>query len=214
MIKTSDRVFSKNIPLTLFERFVCERELETEQNCNILTPTLLAITAFLLRSPGLLNWKPGGQASLGHVLIPASSPKWSVHQLVWSPTATAQSGAWGPTLLGAGFLYRILSPTDLVSKLTDFLSSPSYMIVPRQPSFRRHNRTHSARPRSRLYSDIPWADAPIIYISAFPILIAWPGRRSIYNRCSSVQHLVRLNLDPTLESPALLYIQHAVFHIF
>ena len=43
MIKTSDTVFQKNIPLTLFESFVCERELETEQNCNILTPTLMAI---------------------------------------------------------------------------------------------------------------------------------------------------------------------------
>ena len=42
----------------------------------------------------------------------------------------AQLGARGPTLLGAGFLYRILSPTGLVSKLTDFLSSPSYIIVP------------------------------------------------------------------------------------
>ena len=41
-------------------------ELETEQNCNILTPTLVAITAFLSRSPGLLNRWPGGQASLGH----------------------------------------------------------------------------------------------------------------------------------------------------
>ena len=37
------------------ERVVCERELETEQNCNILTPTLMAITAFLSRTPGLLN---------------------------------------------------------------------------------------------------------------------------------------------------------------
>ena len=55
----------KNIPLTLFERVVCERELETEQNCNILTPTQLAITAFLSRSPGLLNQGPGGPASLG-----------------------------------------------------------------------------------------------------------------------------------------------------
>ena len=45
----------KNIPLTLFERFVCESELETEQNCNILTLTLLAITAFLSRFTGLLN---------------------------------------------------------------------------------------------------------------------------------------------------------------
>ena len=37
----------------------------TEQNCNILTPTLMATTAFLSRSPGLLNWGPGGPASLG-----------------------------------------------------------------------------------------------------------------------------------------------------
>ena len=43
IIKTSEDFF-KNIPLTLFERFVCERELETEQNCNILTPTLMAIS--------------------------------------------------------------------------------------------------------------------------------------------------------------------------
>ena len=28
---------------------------------------------------------------------------------------------------------------------------------------------------------IPWADAPVIYIGAFPILTARPGRRSIYN---------------------------------
>ena len=34
------------------------------------------------------------------------------------------------SLLGSGFLYRILSPTGLVSKkLTDFLSSSSYIIV-------------------------------------------------------------------------------------
>ena len=51
-IKTNDTVLQKNIPLTLFKRVVCERELETEQNCNILTPLLLAITAFLSRSPG------------------------------------------------------------------------------------------------------------------------------------------------------------------
>ena len=63
------------------ERVVCERELKTEQNCNILNPTLLTIIAFLPRSPGLLNRGPGGPASLGHVLIPASS-----FQLVWSPT--------------------------------------------------------------------------------------------------------------------------------
>ena len=42
---------------------MCERESETEQNCNILTPTLLAITAFLSRSPVLFNRGPGGPAS-------------------------------------------------------------------------------------------------------------------------------------------------------
>ena len=41
-------------------------ELETEQNCNILTPpTLLATATFLSRSPGLINWRPGSPASAG-----------------------------------------------------------------------------------------------------------------------------------------------------
>ena len=51
-------------------------ELETEQNCNILTPTLMAITAFLSRFPGLLNRGPGGPASLGHI----------PHSSIFSPT--------------------------------------------------------------------------------------------------------------------------------
>ena len=46
---------------------MCERELETEQNCNIFTPTLLDITTFLSRSPRLLNRGPGGPAYQGHV---------------------------------------------------------------------------------------------------------------------------------------------------
>ena len=60
-IKTSkDSSLEKYTPHYI-ERVVCERELETEQNCNLLNPTLLAITAFLSRSPGLLNrgaWEP------------------------------------------------------------------------------------------------------------------------------------------------------------
>ena len=44
IVKTSNKVLSENIPLILFETFVFERELETEQNCNILTPTLMAIS--------------------------------------------------------------------------------------------------------------------------------------------------------------------------
>ena len=44
--------FFKKISLTLFVTFECERELETEQNCNILTPTLMAtsVASFLFSS--------------------------------------------------------------------------------------------------------------------------------------------------------------------
>ena len=74
---------------------MCERELETEQNCNILTPTLMAISI-----------------------------------VSFSFCRATQPEDRGPSfLLSAGFLYHILSPTGLVSKLTDFLPSPSYIIV-------------------------------------------------------------------------------------
>ena len=51
--------------------------------------------------------------------------------LTFSFSRAAQPEAWGPILLGAGFLYRIMSPTGLVSKLklTYFLSLPNYIIV-------------------------------------------------------------------------------------
>ena len=64
-----------------YEGYYCVRgELETEQNCNILTPTLMAITSFLSRSPGLLNWGPGGPSLCWNMfLIPASSL-----QLIWT----------------------------------------------------------------------------------------------------------------------------------
>ena len=51
-------------------------ELETEQNSNILTHNLVAITAFLYRSPGLLHRGPGGPASLWH----------GPHSRIFSPT--------------------------------------------------------------------------------------------------------------------------------
>ena len=47
----------------------------------------------------------------------------------FSFSRAAQPEAWGPTMLGAGFLYHILSPTGLVSKLIDFMSLLSYIIV-------------------------------------------------------------------------------------
>ena len=111
---------------------MCERELEPEQNCNLLTSILMAITAFLSRSPGLLTRGPGGggQPLWDVVLIPASSL-----QLIWTPSATAHSETWGPPLLGAGSLYGIWSPTDsnflspgLYNNLTPTLLSASVTI--------------------------------------------------------------------------------------
>ena len=66
---------------------------------------------------------------------------WTKRAIYWPPTLmaisivsfsfsrAAQPEAQRPTLLGAGFLYHILSLTSLVPQLSDFLSSPSYIIV-------------------------------------------------------------------------------------
>ena len=90
----------KNIPLTLlkgFEKgcssFYCDRELETEQDCNILTPTLMAIS------------------------------------IVSFSFSRAAPGGLGATLLGVGFLYRILSLTCLISNLIGGPEGPLYWEV-------------------------------------------------------------------------------------
>ena len=142
-IKTSDTVPYKNIPLTLFERvrkgylrFYCERELETEENCNIWTALLWPQQHFFPVLLGSSTGDLGAQPLWDMFLIPASL------QLVWSPTD------W-----------------------TSF--APSYIIIWR-PLFlwASQFRTHSTRPRSRLYPDIPRPDAPVIYrcISYFDCL--------------------------------------------
>ena len=139
-------------------------------------PTSLAITAFLSRSPGLLNWGPGG---------PASAGTWSSFQHLlsnWSELQLLNRGPEGPLCW-----VLVLSTTSYL-QLTDFLSSsrlyncsmPSFFLWASQIAL---NSTH---PQSRLYPDIPRPDAPVIYTGAFPILTAWPGRRSICNRLSSL----------------------------
>ena len=141
-IKTNDTVLYKNIPLTLFERirkgysrFYYERELETEQNRNILTPTRFFPVILVCSTGGLGAHSTGCWFSLPHLIYN------------WLNLLCTE-------------LYNSSMPTLLVGVT---------------------NRTHSTRPRSRLYSDIPRPDAPVIYTGSFPILTAWPGRRSIYN---------------------------------
>ena len=51
----------------LLKVLLCERWVgDWTELQHIDPPTLMAITAFLSRSPGLFNWGPGGPASLGH----------------------------------------------------------------------------------------------------------------------------------------------------
>ena len=112
-----------------------------EQNCNILTPTLMAITVFLSRSPGLLNRGPGGPASLEHV----------PHSSIFSPTATAQSGPEGP------LCWVMVFSTTAYLQLPDFLSSP-WLYHCSTPTFflwASQIALDSTRPRLRLYPDIP-----------------------------------------------------------
>ena len=89
----------------------------------------------------------------------------------FSFSRVAQPEVRGPSFSGYCFLYRILSPTGLVSKLTDFLSSPSYIIVQR-PLLVVGVTIELIQPiHAQGYnSDIPRPDAPVIYIGAFPIL--------------------------------------------
>ena len=98
---------------------MCERELETVQNCNILTPTLMAITAFLSRSPGLLNRGPGGRAFWVLVFSTAS-----YLQLIWSPTA--QLGVPRAPSAECCFLYGIISPTLRSPNCFNFLCTELY----------------------------------------------------------------------------------------
>ena len=44
MLDTDHRNNKVRVKTSLFVTFACERELETEHNCNILTPTLMAIS--------------------------------------------------------------------------------------------------------------------------------------------------------------------------
>ena len=140
---------------------MCVSELETEQNCNILTPTLLAITVFLSHSPRLLNQGPGGPASLGHVpqcsifsptgliskLInqgPEGSLCWvlafstaSCLQLIWSPNWLIE-GLRAPSAGCWPFL------PHLVSNWLNFLCTELYNSL--HPSSCGHHKLHSFNP--------------------------------------------------------------------
>ena len=129
----------------------------------------------------------------------------------FSFSRAAQPEARGASfLLSAGFLYHILSPTVLISKITDFLSSPSYIIVPSptqslewhvwsSSSGNNCHAVHRSLSSGASVYDYRWI-LPCPILSAKPSYAisshnchrnvslppslkwhVWPGRRSIYN---------------------------------
>ena len=89
-------------------------------------------------------------------------------------SCAAKPGAWGPTPLGAGFLYCILSPMGLVSKLTDFLSTPSYIIV--QRPFLWASRLHSFNPSTVKVIILIFLDRMHLLFTSVHFLFWQPGR--------------------------------------
>ena len=127
----------KYVPLTLlkgfeegYSRFYCERELETEQNCNILTPILMAVSvvscsfsmaaqpeaqgpSFLLHDGFLycILSPTGLQSSMGVPRVPSAGCGFPYHILSPRSLIPNSSGPQGPS--PPGFLYHILSATSL-----------------------------------------------------------------------------------------------------
>ena len=147
---------------------MCDRELETEQKCNILTPTLMAITAFLF---------PFSWAAQPRAWGLSLSGTWSSFQHLLSNFNCSIGGPEGP------LCWVLVLSTAPYLQLPDFLSSTGLYNCSMSTFFLWASQIvlNSTRPRSRLYPDILRLDAPVIYTGAFLILTAWPGRRSIYN---------------------------------
>ena len=110
-IKTSGHSSLEKFTSHFIERVVCERELETEQNCNILSPQLFWLSQpFFSRFHGLLNRGAG---------CPASAGTWFSFQHLLSNSLEL----WTPTDL------KFLSP-GLFNNLTSTYSLRASQFVP------------------------------------------------------------------------------------
>ena len=124
MIKTQEDFFNKNIPLTLFVRvrkccvgFYCERVLETEHNCNILSPTLMAVNVVSFSFSWCSTGGPGVHSagcwlSLLHLISNFSGPQ-------------TPSGFPRAPSVGCGFPYNISSITPSPTVTGSLLYSPA-----------------------------------------------------------------------------------------
>ena len=145
-------------------------------------PTLLAITAFLSRSPGLLKRGPVDPASLGAGFL------YGILSLTRLIPNCSVGGPGTPSARCWLSLPHLV--TNWSGLQTDWISCAlRYIIVQHPPSSCGHHNFALIQPvhgQGNNILIIPRPDAPIIYTGAFPILTARPGRRSMYNTTSLV----------------------------
>ena len=99
--KTSLEKYSSHFIVT----FACEREVETEHNCNILTPTLMAVSVVSF------SFSRAAQPAAQRPTLPDAG---FLHRIL-SPTGLqTPSGVPRAPSAGCGFPYHILSPTSLI----------------------------------------------------------------------------------------------------
>ena len=109
MIKTQEDFFNKIFTSHFIARvqkgcvgFYCERELEIEHNCNILTPKLMAVNVVSSRSSDAQP-EPWGPLCWMLAFFTAS-----YQHLLWTPI---HQGFLRAPSAGCGFPYYILAPT-------------------------------------------------------------------------------------------------------
>ena len=133
------------------EGVVCEMEFETEQRLQHIDPwTLLAITAFLSRSPGLLNLGPGGPALCWELVPTARSgmlTSSSERQLIWNScrrgyiivlrplNSTCQQSRPSPDLLISStrctcYLHRCISYFDSLARSVFNIQQFHIILIP------------------------------------------------------------------------------------
>ena len=170
-------VVNKNVVYSYNAYATIHIYMQNQRHTKRTSDTVLRKIYFSLYLKGCVWERVGDRTELQHIDLHSIG-----HNRVSFPSSwAAQPEAWGPTLLAfstAACHQGVWSPN-----WSNFLSSPSYIIVQRplllvgvtivliQPI---HGQGYNP--------DIPRPDAPVIYVGAFPILIARPGRRSIYNK--------------------------------
>ena len=195
-------------------------ELETEQNCNILTPTLMAVSVvFLSRSPGLFNRRPRGPALCWMMAFFTAS----YHQLVSKTTGGPESPfslVWLslPHLVSNSISSLTVWPPVLTALYNSSTStqSPTQSLEWHVSSSSGNNchavqRSHSSGasvyectigilpcPISSAKSAhvISFDYWPLECVNSFRHIIlewhVWPGRRSKYNNTTLVSESYRL----------------------